>query len=133
MNNGNPEIITLSQDHKVSSPWEQKRIKDSGVEMVEGQSRINGVGVARTLANHFVKSLNVGMIGTPYISPVIKLEKGDEIIVCSDGIWDVTKPEKAFELVESNPFETSSSAIIQHSIKITECRDNVTVIVIQIN
>ena len=47
MNGGSPEVITLSQDHKVLSPCEQQRIREAGIKMEEGQARINGVGVAR--------------------------------------------------------------------------------------
>ncbi|KAL7716090.1 hypothetical protein QTN25_006413 [Entamoeba marina] len=132
LNDISPEIITLSQDHKVTSPCEQLRIRSSGIEMVEGQSRINGVGVARSLANHFVKGLNLGMIGTPYLSPVVQLESGDEIAVCSDGIWDVCKPEHAFELIDSVPFQNSSNELIRHAMGVMECRDNVSAIVIKI-
>ncbi|EAL47764.1 protein phosphatase, putative [Entamoeba histolytica HM-3:IMSS] len=132
MNKGKPEIITLSQDHKVTSACEQKRMKEAGITLVEGQKRINGVGVARTLANHFVKNLNIGMIGTPYISPAIVLESGDEIILCSDGIWDVITPEKAFEMMENTQVSEAPKVIMEESMKITECRDNVTVIVVKI-
>ncbi|KAL7715909.1 hypothetical protein QTN25_006605 [Entamoeba marina] len=132
LNDISPEIITLSQDHKVTSPCEQLRIRSSGIEMVEGQSRINGVGVVRSLANHFVKGLNLGMIGTPYLSPVVQLESGDEIAVCSDGIWDVCKPEHAFELIDSVPFQNSSNELIRHAMGVMECRDNVSAIVIKI-
>ncbi|ELP87276.1 kinase associated protein phosphatase, putative [Entamoeba invadens IP1] len=131
-NGSTPEIITLSQDHKVSSPCEQKRIVKSGIAMVEGQRRICGVSVARSLANKFVKSQNLGMIGTPYISPVVMLEKGDEIIMSSDGIWDVTSPEIAFQLLEENEFEKGARNIIDHSIKVSECRDNLTVIAVKV-
>ncbi|EDR23267.1 cylicin-2, putative [Entamoeba dispar SAW760] len=126
------EIITLTQDHKVTSACEQKRMKEAGIILVEGQKRINGVGVARTLGNHFVKNLNIGMIGTPYISPIIELESGDEIILCSDGIWDVTTPEKAFEIMENTEISEVPKVIMEESMKITECRDNVTVIVVKI-
>lgn len=132
MNGGNPEIITLSQDHKVTSPCEQQRLKEAGIQLTEGQKRINGVGISRTLANWFVKGLNIGMIATPYISPVVQLEKGDEIILCSDGIWDVTTPEQAFEIMETHNVNEVPEEIIQQSIKIKECRDNVTVIVIKV-
>ena len=47
MNGGSPEVITLSEDHKVLSPCEQQRIREAGIKVEEDKARINGVGVAR--------------------------------------------------------------------------------------
>ena len=124
-------IITLSEDHKVTSPIEQQRFKEMGIQMVEGQKRINGVSISRCLGNHFVKQLNVGMIGTPYISDIIELESGDEIIVCSDGIWDVISPEEAFTLMGSHDIRTFPKELMNISMNNVECKDNITVIAIR--
>ena len=47
MNGGSPEVITVSQAHKVLNPCEQQRIREARIKREEGQGRINGVGVAR--------------------------------------------------------------------------------------
>ena len=47
MNGGTPEVITLSQNHKVLSPCEQQRIREAAIKLEEDKAVINGVGVAR--------------------------------------------------------------------------------------
>ena len=133
--NGNEkeyQIITLSQDHKVSSEVEQERLASTLPNFVKGQQRINGISISRCLGNHFVKSEQTGMIATPYISEIVEVSSGDEIIVCSDGIWDVITPEHAFTIMESVDIENVPNELMSLAMKDVNCRDNVTVIVIRI-
>ena len=124
-------IITMSQDHKVTSPVEQERLKTSGL-LKEGQKRINGVSISRCFGNRFVKEVGVGMISTPYISEVVEVRSGDEIIVCSDGIWDVVTPEEAFTMMESVEMNALPEELMKTAMKNVDCKDNVTVIAIRI-
>eukprot|EP01094_Clydonella_sp_ATCC50884_P027429 TRINITY_DN786_c0_g1_i2.p1 TRINITY_DN786_c0_g1~~TRINITY_DN786_c0_g1_i2.p1 ORF type:complete len:406 (-),score=150.89 TRINITY_DN786_c0_g1_i2:602-1660(-) len=78
---------TLSLDHKVNSESERARMELEGVQLTEGQSRINGLAVARALGDHFVKQRKMGMSGEPYVSEAIRIEKEDHMaIVASDGV-----------------------------------------------
>lgn len=126
------EVIELTQDHRVSNPSEQKRLRDSGQELISGQTRLNGLSVSRALGDHFMKENETGFIGIPHVSPVIKLTPRDTfLIMASDGLWDVISAEEAMSLISnlSDPQEMSKH-LVSSAVKRTGCNDNVTAIVV---
>jgi serine/threonine protein phosphatase PrpC len=79
--------LPISKDHKASDQEERERIIASGIPMLKGQTRVGGLAVSRALGDHCVKQENVGMIAEPFVSPPIKIEDTDSIIVlASDGV-----------------------------------------------
>lgn len=83
----NGESVALTLDHKPSMPSEHQRLKDMGIEMHEGKTRLNGLAVSRSLGDHFAKDCGSGVIADPYISEPIKLLPTDtHLVIASDGV-----------------------------------------------
>ena len=77
----------MSIDHKVDNPAEIRRMKDAGMKLNSGQNRINGLALARTLGDHFIKEKFPGVIADPFVSPVYELGDGDNLLIlASDGV-----------------------------------------------
>ena len=59
---------------------------DAGMQLSEGQSRINGLAVSRALGDHFVKE-HYPVTAEPFVSDAYKLgESDDKLVVASDGV-----------------------------------------------
>eukprot|EP01105_Mastigella_eilhardi_P017624 TRINITY_DN4056_c0_g1_i2.p1 TRINITY_DN4056_c0_g1~~TRINITY_DN4056_c0_g1_i2.p1 ORF type:complete len:497 (-),score=101.20 TRINITY_DN4056_c0_g1_i2:51-1541(-) len=79
--------IHLSEPHKATSPSERQRLLSVGIKMEPKQTRINGVAVSRALGIHFIKENSLGVISSPFVSPVYTLTTADTaLLVCSDGV-----------------------------------------------
>jgi len=128
------KAIMLNTEHKVTSAEERKRIQAMGVEMTAGQTRINGVAVARALGTHFIKDEKLGIVSTPSVSTVYKLQPDDHfLVIASDGLWDVISGQDACEMVRDLPDASAmATTLLKHAVKCTKCVDNVTVVVIRL-
>jgi len=128
------KAIMLNTEHKVTSAEERKRIQAMGIEMTPGQTRVNGVAVARALGVHFIKDENLGIVSTPSISAPYKLQSDDHfLVIASDGLWDVISGQDACEMVRDLPSASAmASTLLKHAVKSTKCVDNVTVVVIRL-
>jgi len=128
------KAIMLNTEHKVTSPEERKRIQAMGIEMTPGQTRVNGVAVARALGVHFIKDENLGIVSTPSVSTVYKLQPDDHfLVIASDGLWDVISGQNACEMIRDLPNASAmASTLLKHAVKSTKCVDNVTVVVIRL-
>jgi len=51
----NGKAIALSEDHKPTMKNERERIRKMGIELGNGQTRLNGLAVSRAFGNHFPK------------------------------------------------------------------------------
>lgn len=127
-------VVKLSKDHKPTDPDERIRIVTSGIELGENQTRVGGLAVSRALGDHFLKQMNQGVIGEPYICQPIQLTEEDTIlIVASDGLWDVMTGEQAVEVCESitvGSAELMATTLIRTALDDPKCTDNITVIVV---
>jgi len=128
------KAIMLNTEHKVTSAEERKRIQAMGIEMTPGQTRVNGVAVARALGVHFIKDEKLGIVSTPSVSTAYKLQPDDHfLIIASDGLWDVISGQNACEMVRDLPNASAmASTLLKHAVKSTKCVDNVTVVVIRL-
>jgi len=128
------KAIMLNTEHKVTSAEERQRIQAMGIEMTPGQTRVNGVAVARALGVHFIKDEKLGIVSTPSISSVLKLQPDDHfIVIASDGLWDIVRGQEACEMVRDLPNASDmATTLLKHAVKSTKCVDNVTVVVIRL-
>jgi len=126
--------VWLSEDHKVSEPHEQRRMRESGYPIHEGQTRINGLAVSRALGDHFVKQNALGLINQPYVSEVIKIQPTDTFfIVATDGLWDAMSGQEAVDLIKDlDNGERMAKKLIQTALHSPKCNDNITVIVVNL-
>eukprot|EP00005_Dracoamoeba_jomungandri_P002833 CAMPEP_0174252486 /NCGR_PEP_ID=MMETSP0439-20130205/1935_1 /TAXON_ID=0 /ORGANISM="Stereomyxa ramosa, Strain Chinc5" /LENGTH=872 /DNA_ID=CAMNT_0015333029 /DNA_START=89 /DNA_END=2707 /DNA_ORIENTATION=+ len=126
------KALMLSYDHKVSDMNEKLRMREEGIEISDGATRISGLAVSRALGDHFVKTTKLGMSSDPYISELIELDDDDTIlIVASDGLWDVMSGQEAIDLAKQfGDAQTMASVLITTALKDPACRDNITVSVV---
>ena len=132
--------VMLSTEHKVTSAAERARIQAMGIEMTPGQTRINGVAVARALGVHFVKALGLGIVATPAVSEPVVLngDDGDDdddtfVLVASDGVWDVIAPQAACDLARTQPTAAAMArALVRHAVAQRACVDNVTAVAVRL-
>jgi len=124
-----------SKDHKASDPSEKKRIRDSGIEMLDNQTRVGGLAVSRALGDHFLKNERLGLVSEPFVSPAFRLDDvaAATAVVASDGLWDVITGEDALDLISRDAdADSKARRLIQHALHDPRCNDNVTVIVLDL-
>ncbi|EGC30715.1 hypothetical protein DICPUDRAFT_95683 [Dictyostelium purpureum] len=126
------ETLFLSKDHRLTDPEEITRIKADGIQLTEGQTRINGLMVSRALGDHFIKHLNCGLIGEPYVSPPISITPFHSyLIVASDGLWDVISGHRAMEIIKSQQSEEKmANNLLQCAVGSIKSKDNISIIVV---
>lgn len=89
------EAVFVTKDHKLSDSDEKARIEELGWFVFDG--RINGLSISRTFGDFKAK---------PFTKPIpdVVIQKvlpGDVIVLASDGLWDVLRPnEVAFYVDE---------------------------------
>jgi len=150
------EPICLTREHKLANEHERGRIVSSGVWLTDGQTRIAGIGVTRVLGDHFAKDTGSGMLGAPDSSPVYLIGSEDtHLVLASDGVrcltllpshcayiveqtllsqlWDVVTPASAGDLVaRKETAEAAAKALMKRALGSPKCKDNVTIIVVNL-
>ncbi|KAG2273498.1 hypothetical protein Bca52824_056053 [Brassica carinata] len=59
--------IQMTEDHRVSSLTERRRIQEAGLPLKEGVTRIHGINLARMLGDKFLKEQDARFSAEPYI------------------------------------------------------------------
>jgi len=121
-NKNNIEIKKISYDHKCGDEAEAERIKNSGG-MIFNNRVFGQLALTRALGDHAIKKY--GVISDPHVTK-FEIKQSDKfIIICSDGVWDVTSDDdlKAI-LIKSNNCAEIVDAITQHSL-IKGSKDNI--------
>eukprot|EP01116_Phalansterium_solitarium_P016117 TRINITY_DN366_c0_g1_i1.p1 TRINITY_DN366_c0_g1~~TRINITY_DN366_c0_g1_i1.p1 ORF type:complete len:1177 (+),score=508.00 TRINITY_DN366_c0_g1_i1:146-3676(+) len=129
------DIYMASKDHKASDPSEKKRIRDSGIEMLDNQTRVGGLAVSRAFGDHFLKNERLGLISEPFVSDAYLIDDRLEAtaIVASDGLWDVISGEDAMAYIDGDDdADAKARRLLQHALKDPKCVDNITVIVVEL-
>mmetsp|Transcript_30210 Transcript_30210/g.25439 ORF Transcript_30210/g.25439 Transcript_30210/m.25439 type:complete len:125 (+) Transcript_30210:398-772(+) len=95
----NRKVIQLTEDHNAkSNEKEQMRVNREGGFIKN--SRLNGaIALTRSLGDF--KHQGKGMIAVPYITE-IKVDTGDIVIACSDGVWDALQNDEILTKVNFN-------------------------------
>ena len=80
-------VICLTEDHKLSTPSERKRIEEMGIVVAPHATRISGLAITRALGDIFLKQEGQGLTEVPHVSDPIQLRNDDKfLIVASDGV-----------------------------------------------
>ncbi|KAM7256055.1 hypothetical protein ACFE04_011796 [Oxalis oulophora] len=141
--------VPLSSDHKPDRPDEMERVEAAGGRVINwNSSRILGVlATSRSIGDHYLKPF---VISEPEVTVSPRTSSDNFLILASDGLWDVISNEVACEVVKryldgrirrksakqlgssSNP--TAEAANILAELALAKgSRDNITVIVIELN
>uniref|UniRef100_A0A1J3FE42 protein-serine/threonine phosphatase n=2 Tax=Noccaea caerulescens TaxID=107243 RepID=A0A1J3FE42_NOCCA len=94
--------IQMTEDHRVVSLTERKRIQEAGLSLRDGETRIFGINLARMLGDKFPKQQDSRFSAEPYISEPLRIDQSSKdvfAVLASDGLWDVVSPKKAVQLV----------------------------------
>ncbi|CAN8255862.1 unnamed protein product [Cochlearia groenlandica] len=93
--------IQITGDHRVTSLTEIKRIREAGLSLRDGETRIFGINLARMLGDKFPKQQDGRFSAEPYISDPLRIDQSKDVfaIMASDGLWDVVSTKKAVQLV----------------------------------
>jgi serine/threonine protein phosphatase PrpC len=120
----------ISYDDKASDNSEAYRIRKAGGIIFNG--RVFGqLALSRALGDHGMKKH--GVISTPHVFRHIISEKDKYIVICSDGVWDVTTDEDVYNLSAAcKNSDELSSMILKNAIK-NGSRDNISCITIKVN
>eukprot|EP00727_Mastigamoeba_balamuthi_P011452 m51a1_g693 putative protein phosphatase 2c (1016) ;mRNA; f:355518-358953 len=128
------KAMMLTEEHKVTSQTERKRLEQMGIPVTQGMTRINGIAVSRALGCRFVKDMKQGIVASPSVSECIKLGPEDElVIIASDGIWDVLSGQQAYEMAQKEATaQAMARRILTTATANHKCVDNVTVVVVRL-
>nr|AGP76186.1 kinase-associated protein phosphatase [Brassica rapa subsp. chinensis] len=94
--------IQMTEDHRVASLTERRRIQEAGLSLRENETRIFGINLARMLGDKFPKQQDGRFSAEPYISEPLRIDQSNKdvfAVLASDGLWDVVSPSKAVQLV----------------------------------
>ncbi|CAH2072379.1 unnamed protein product [Thlaspi arvense] len=94
--------IQMTEDHRVTSLTERRRIQEAGLSLRDGETRIFGINLARMLGDKFPKQQDSRFSAEPYISEPLRIDQSSKdvfAVLASDGLWDVVSPKKAVQLV----------------------------------
>ncbi|KAJ4957299.1 hypothetical protein NE237_014082 [Protea cynaroides] len=93
--------IKMTEDHRVTSQSERIRLKQIGEPLKDGETRLCGLNLARTLGDKFLKEQDSRFSSEPYVSQVVHIDKASKsfVLMASDGLWDVMSVKKAMQLV----------------------------------
>ncbi|XP_049852235.1 probable protein phosphatase DDB_G0279461 [Schistocerca gregaria] len=130
----NEVAIPLTEKHHLNVDSEFNRVRMSGVNIHQGQTRLNGLAVSRALGDHFPKSVQCGIIALPSVSPVFELSDVDSfLILATDGLWDVICHQRSYEIIknETSPKEMSELLLVT-ALNSVDCTDNVTTVVVKL-
>nr|ATP84484.1 KAPP [Corylus heterophylla x Corylus avellana] len=93
--------IKMTEDHRITSYSERRRIEETGEPLKDGETRLCGLNLARMLGDKFLKQQDSRFSSDPYISQVVHIHRasGAFALLASDGFWDVISVKKATQLV----------------------------------
>ncbi|CAH8365314.1 unnamed protein product [Eruca vesicaria subsp. sativa] len=92
----------MTEDHRVTSLTERRRIQEAGLSLRDKETRIFGINLARMLGDKFPKQQDARFSAEPYISEPLRIDQSSKdafAVLASDGLWDVVTPKKAVQLV----------------------------------
>ncbi|OVA06677.1 Forkhead-associated (FHA) domain [Macleaya cordata] len=100
MNIGGKQI-KMTEDHRITSQSERRRLNETGDPLKDGETRLCGLNLARMLGDKFLKEQEARFSSVPYISQVVHINKDSRAfaLMASDGLWDVISVKKAMQLV----------------------------------
>ncbi|XP_068659529.1 protein phosphatase 2C 70-like [Aristolochia californica] len=93
--------MTMTEDHRVTSPSEKARLRSTGQPIRDDETRLCGLNIARMLGDKFLKEQESRFSSEPYVSQCVHIPKGSKAfaLMASDGLWDVVSIRKAVQLV----------------------------------
>ncbi|XP_039015507.1 protein phosphatase 2C 70-like [Hibiscus syriacus] len=131
------EQIKMTEDHKLTSYSERRRIEGLGEPLKDGEIRICGLNLARMLGDRFLKQQDSRFSSEPYISQPVHIDQtsGAFALLASDGLWDVVSVKKAIQLAaqmreesEKEKLAEKIANVLLNEARTQRTRDNTSII-----
>ncbi|CAF1778342.1 unnamed protein product [Brassica napus] len=133
--NHDGRYIQMTEDHRVTSLTERRRIQEAGLSLRDKETRIFGINLARMLGDKFPKQQDGRFSAEPYISEPLRIDQSSKdafAVLASDGLWDVVSPKKAVQLVLQMRENESSAEKIANGLlneaRVMRTKDNTSII-----
>ncbi|XP_018442322.2 protein phosphatase 2C 70 [Raphanus sativus] len=133
--NHDGRYIQMTEDHRVTSLTERRRIQEAGLSLRDKETRIFGINLARMLGDKFPKQQDGRFSAEPYISEPLRIDQSSKdafAVLASDGLWDVVSPKKAVQLVLEMREKESSAEKIANGLldeaRVMRTKDNTSII-----
>ncbi|KAG2300116.1 hypothetical protein Bca4012_011724 [Brassica carinata] len=133
--NHDGRYIQMTEDHRVTSLTERRRIQEAGLSLRDKETRIFGINLARMLGDKFPKQQDGRFSAEPYISEPLRIDQSSKdafAVLASDGLWDVVSPKKAVQLVLQMREKESSAEKIANGLlneaRVMRTKDNTSII-----
>lgn len=94
--------VCLTRPHRLTMDYEKARLRAAGIPVEDGQSRLMGLAVVRSLGDRvFKEEYPKGVVAEPSVSEVVEVQPGEEalLVVGSDGLWDYLRWDLVMEVV----------------------------------
>ncbi|KAK9829211.1 hypothetical protein WJX72_004520 [[Myrmecia] bisecta] len=129
----------MTADHRLTNPVERQRLKDMGINMGSGRTRLYGLNLSRCLGDKFLKDEDLGLSAQPHVSQVVKVGSSETafVMLASDGLWDVTDSQHAVQVAlrahqeSDGSVQAMAEAVVQHAQR-QRTKDDVTVLLVKI-
>lgn len=128
LRDGRRDAVQLTRDHNLHCPKERRRITRAGGVVLRdmfGTDRVMGVlNLTRSMGDWYLRPY---VSATPVVS-VHDLRPGDELLVASDGLWDVVPTAQLPTLLaqEGAPGSTAPRRLAREAVRLGSL-DNITV------
>ena len=95
------QTVELTSTHRVDQPDEMARIQARGITLLEGQTRLYGLQLARMLGDRIFKEECDAFIADPHVSSVVRVNQaqGGILLMATDGLWDEISPRDAVTIL----------------------------------
>ena len=128
------KTIEIADPHHPTRPDEKNRIESLGGAVVKrGAWRVNGIlAVSRSIGDSNMKKF---VIADPEITK-FNLQPNDFVIIASDGLWDVVKPDEMLQIVQETCKTKGRKFVCQtlcDEALEKQSKDNVTVLAMFVN
>jgi protein phosphatase 1L len=124
--------VALSVDHKPNRPDERERVVAAGGHVIfAGCWRVQGdLAVSRAFGDSHLKSF--GVSAEPELSRVDLAEGDTQLILASDGLWDVVDEAQCGSLLRHRPEPLDAARALCEMASQRGSMDNITVLVVNL-
>lgn len=112
--------------------------QETGFPIQEGDGRVYGLALSRTLGDRYLKTESEkAIIAEPHVSAPCRASPGQLLVVGSDGLWDVTTPQRAVEIAgavreEGGVRKECAEALLRYA-RAHRSRDDCSVVVVDMD
>lgn len=91
----------MTANHRVSTPSETKRLQAKGTPLSHNNTRMYMLNLARAMGDYTFKTMDVGLIAEPHVSPLFCFAPSQQavVVIASDGLWDTVPQSEVVSVI----------------------------------